>query len=463
MSRDKKTLYKVGIPGINIFMFTILLVICLEYWTGQFYNDKNVTDFYLIQLMVIFFISYADIVIKYGWLHLFSLLQFSTFVFMISSPLFSPLTNGESIRFAHTPEPTYFSEVVIQHVFLVFSAYIAAAHFFYFSSNLKMNVESAAPQTNNELYIIGKNTLLVFLPFSLLYSVFLLSTDRVEVFAGGMESASMPVYLRVTNLVYKVGFYIFVASCPPFKKFMKYTLLYFLSLFPILMYGERGQAFMVIMFIIWYVSRFYGKKINFIYVVSGAFVGIISSYLIILYRSQIELQTTNIITMLTLFFEDSSTTCKLTSFFEMYGSKVPHSYPFFLDQLISGPLSLFNGTASLGQSYDILSNRSSLGHNLVYYISPSYYLGGNSTGTAWVTECYEFGLVGVILGSYVLSLFIKFLNTRMMYNKYTLIFIYPLFNVLLLSPRGNLFISISEIFKVLVIFYCLKFTKKAFM
>lgn len=455
MNIINKNINKRGVLGIKPFMFLCLFVVFFEFYFVPFAPDKSLTDWYLLQLSLIFVVSYADIVMKLGWLHLFSLLQFSTFVFMISSPILSPLTGGASIRFAYTPAPTYFSEQVIQHVFLIFSAYLAATHLFFFFLNHNAVELKPAPKTNWNFYKIGRTTIIVMFPFALIYSLFLLGTDRTESYAVGTSGLGMPIYLRLTNYIYKVGFAIFIASCPPYKKFIKYNFIFFLSLIPMVLYGERGDTFMVIMFVVWYICRFYNKKIKFVYIVVGALAGVLASYAMMIIRAGSILEHTSFSQMITLFFQSSSTTCELTSFFVLYGEKVPHQFPFFLDQGISGIWGLFSNSGA-GQNELMLNTRSSLGHNLVYYISPQYYLGGNSTGTAWITEWYEFGLLGVVIGAFILSWTVRFLNARLMYCKYVSIFTYMLFSFVILSPRGSLFLPILEVIKYFIVFFILQ-------
>ena len=74
---------------LGFIIFICLLLTIIEYGLGIFNNNQALTNFYVIQLSIIFIVSYAECVIKLGWLHLFSLLHFSTFVFMVSVEILS--------------------------------------------------------------------------------------------------------------------------------------------------------------------------------------------------------------------------------------------------------------------------------------------------------------------------------------------------------------------------------------
>jgi hypothetical protein len=99
----------------------------------------------------------------------------------------------------------------------------------------------------------------------------------------------------------------------------------------------------------------------------------------------------------------------------------------------------------------MLAVRSSLAHNLVYHINSGYYLGGNSMGTAWIAECYEFGIIGVMLGASLLSLFVKFYERRIVGNRFLSILTYLFFGTIIMSPRAGLLPSLYAIIKWLLV------------
>ena len=75
-------------------------------------------------------------------------------------------------------------------------------------------------------------------------------------------------------------------------------------------------------------------------------------------------------------------------------------------------------------------------------------------GTAWVTECYEFGLIGVMIGGAVLAKFCQLLDAHIIQSRYWSVFIFEFFTLIILSPRGNLLPSIYLILKYSVIIFC---------
>lgn len=436
----------------GILLIGLIISIC-EFSFGLFNDQKRLTDVYLLQLGLIFGFSYWGTVLRLGWTHLFSLLQFTTFVFMVSTPLLSPLADGDTIRIAYSPAHNVFKEEVIQRTILIFSVYIATSFLVYFShfSNVKPIKKHISESRKLMYFRVGKVCMITMLPFALIYTTFLMTISRADLYASGTGGMGMPLYIRVSNMIYTVGFYLIVASKPAYKDFCKYTLLYFISLIPTLLSGERGEVLLVVVFFIWYITRFYDKKIKLFIIAILGVLGVVSSYVIAFTRQDLGVETQDLFKIILAFFSESATTCKLTSFYVENKDAVEHSYPFFLDQAIYGIKSLLLGLPNAGQSLEMLVQRSSLGHNLVYYLNPGYYLGGNSTGTAWVAECYEFGILGVMLGATFLSWFVHFYENKVVFGRFASILTYTIFDTIVMSPRGSLLPSIYNILKWLLV------------
>ncbi len=435
-------------------LFIGLILSLCEFCFGFFSEQRSLTDLYLLQLGIVFSLSYSGTVFKLGWTHLFSLLQFTTFVFMVSTPLLSPLADGDTIRNAYSPIRNIFKEEIVQRVLLIFSTYISTSFLVYFSIFKKTVLlkNSFNDEKQREIYYkAGRFCMITMLPFALLYTTFLMTISRADLYTSGTGAMGMPVYIRISNMIYTIGFYLIVASRPAYNNFCKYTLLYFISLIPTLLSGERGEVLLVVVFFVWYITVFYNKKVKLLIIGLLGVLGVVSSYVISFTRQDLGVESEDLFKIILTFFSESSTTCKLTSFYVENRDAVAHSYPFFLDQAIYGIKSFLLGQPNAGQSIEMLATRSSLGHNLVYYLNPDYYLGGNSTGTAWVAECYEFGIIGIMLGAILLAWFIHLFEDRIVFGRFSSIFTYEFFGAIVMSPRGSLLPSIYSILKWLLV------------
>ena len=439
-----------GMIKILLGLSTVACV--LEFALGGFSDSRSLTNLYLCQLCFVFAVSYATTVSKLGWTHIFSLLQFTTLVFMISTPLLSPLADGDTIRIAYSPIREVFDERIVQRVLVIFGAYVATGFLVYFCGR------PVAPQkyvlnagTRRMYFVIGKTSLILMLPFALYYAMFLISIGRANLYSAGTGALGMPLYIRVANMVYTVGYFLIVASKPSFKEYSIYTLLYFISLIPTLLSGERGEVLLVIVFYVWYISNVYKKRIKWFVIAILGIAGVVISYVISLTRQELGVEAEGLFKIILTFFSESSTTFKLTAFYVENKDSIPHNLPFFLDQPFYGLTSTILGLPSAGQSLEMVEVRSSLAHNLVYYLNPGYYLNGNSMGTAWVAECYEFGIIGVILGATVLSLFVRFFETRIVGSRYFSILTYMFFGLIIMSPRSSLFPSLYTVLKWFIV------------
>lgn len=288
----------------------------------------------------------------------------------------------------------------------------------------------------------------------------LMSSDaRTNMLIDGGSSAPLP--LRIAHMLFTVAFYLIVASVPTKKQFLTSFFIYLIALIPVLMGGERGEVVVPIIFLVWYLNKFYKYKIKLRFLVIGGVFIMVMSYIIVFLRLDQEIDNTNIALLIFGFFASSSTSFKLMSWYLLYKDHIlNHTYPFFLDSVIGGML------GASGQNVETLQVRSSIGHQLVYAINPDYYLSGASMGTAFVTESYEFGIIGVIIGAFIFIQFVKFVENKAWHYRITMFFLYYQVQLLLLSPRGAFLPGIYDILKfgglvsVIMLFYGISLFKK---
>ena len=199
------------ISPLGFFILIGLFVTIIEYSIGIFSEDEALTNLYVIQLSIIFIVSYAESVRRLGWLHLFSLLHFSTFVFMISAMILSLFNSGYLIREFVSPSRITFSEVTVQHVALIFSAYIATCNLVFFSiyKNNRSEIDLDQICINKDGYLsVGRTLLIIGLPFSLYVNLYyLLNVNRAaEYLAGNRGAIGLPLWARLLDTLTIVGF-----------------------------------------------------------------------------------------------------------------------------------------------------------------------------------------------------------------------------------------------------------------
>lgn len=435
-----------------------VLLSVFEYGLDMFNTDKSLTSFYIIQLMLFFLISYLGSVKYFGLLHIFSLLHLTTFFFAIGGLPFGDIVEMDiSFRYSYTPLEMRFQEQVVQKAIVLYLTYICSTTFFYFSLHNKNDFEKAKETiTYNEssfnrmYYSIGKFLMFLSFPLEMVYSVKMMIyglMGRAAIFAAG--GTDMPIYLRIANLFFMSGLYIFIASNPPKKKLTFFIILYIITLVPILISGERGDFIVPIVFYIWYISKFYSVKINIKKLgLVGALI-LVGSYIVQFTRAGDDIDDSGLM-MIPNAFCSLATSFSLMCYYITYKAQViAHPYPFLLDGLIGGLMGV------QGQNYETLEHRASIGHHLVYTLNPDYYLAGQSTGTSLIAEGYEFGILGVIFACFILAAFVKFIDMKVWKSNYMKVFLLIAIEQILLSPRGTIFISIYDLIKYsLAIFLC---------
>lgn len=435
-----------------------LVLSVIEYGLDIFSTDEGMTSFYIFQLMTFFVVSYLGCVKYLGYLHIFSLLHLTTFFFALGCLPFGDIVEKDiSFRYGQTPLEMRFQEQVVQKTIVLYLTYICATTYFYFvlhkKKDLKRVKETYAYREssfNIMYYSIGKYLMLLSFPLEMVYSVKMMFyglLGRAAIFAAG--GTDMPLYLRIANLFFLSGFYIFIASNPPRNKLNIYFIIYMITLVPILLSGERGDFIVPIVFYIWYSSKFYAVKFDFKKIGLVGVVILIGSYIIQFTRAGDDIDDSGLM-MIPHAFNSLATSFSLMCYYVTYKAQViAHPYPFIVDGLIAGLMGVS------GQNYETLEHRASIGHHLVYTLNPDYYLAGQSTGTSFIAEGYEFGILGIVIACLALALFVKYFDTKVWKSNYTKIFLFLGIQQILLSPRGTLLIGIYDIIKyTLAIFLC---------
>ena len=299
--------------------------------------------------------------------------------------------------------------------------------------------------------------MLLMFPFAILssYTLFQIGLENrgALYLSGSMSELGMPFYLRITNMFFTTGFYVLIASVPKQKNFLKYFGLYAITLIPVLMMGERGEVIIPFIFLLWYLFRVYGTKINLGLLLGIGIVTMLISFIVSVVRLGDSISGLSFSDMIIGFFGTSATSLELLQYYIEFKKTIgPHNYPFVLDSLIGGL------TGAYGQSEETLQIRASLGHHLVYALNPKYYFSGFSTGTSYIAECYEFGAIGVGLGAIVLGWFCNVFNAYIMKSHFRMLFLYLCFQLIILSPRGSLFLGLYDIIKYSLCYMILKFS-----
>ena len=426
----------------------LVLIICLgiislgEYVFGIFNTNYSLTNLYIFQVLIIYILGVIECVKRLGIYHLFTLITFLFFVFVLGGIAVTPFFDY-SIRVAISPDYQEFPEQVTQKSLLIFCVFFASIYYFFFH-NYRVSsctINMGDNEYRRRLFKLGRWMIIIIFPFALYYGYIMFTSDaRTTMFIDG--GASAPFYLRIAHMLFTIAFFFIVASVPSMKQFLFCFAMYIIALVPVLMAGERGEIVVPIIFLVWYLNKCFNYKINIKILAIIASAIMVLSFVVTYTRHDEVVENTNLSFLLFGFLASSCTSFKLMSWYIFMKDHLPsYNYPFFLDSLIGGIL------PASGQKLETLEIRSSIGHQLVYAINPEYYLAGGSMGTAFVTEGYEFGIIGVILAAYVFVVFVKFVEDKMWLSRIGCFFLYYEVELLLLSPRGSFLPGIYDLLK----------------
>jgi oligosaccharide repeat unit polymerase len=428
-----------SIESILFLWVPILFLVIIEYFF-VINTNENWTHFYILQLLVIYILIVVKSVAKFGFLHLYSLLLFTTCLFSYSGIFYSLFDSLYDFRSIMSIINFTISESVLQKSILVYTIFLLILDltFAWSTASSKEKIQIKFSYNYEYAGLLLMKLFVVFALYRAYLEVKVLSIDRLLQFqVGNSSDLGVPIFVRLFSNFFNAGYLLFLASLPKRKKFVLVSCIYFITIVPYILIGNRMEIACVILFMLWFLNKFYDYKIRLtkLFVVLLFLITIFQ--LVALNRSDDLIGHFSILDILKLFLLSQSISFYvLPLYMEFKDICNTNPYPFILDSPISG------FTNGVGQSYETLKVRSSLGHHLTYNLNPEYYLSGKSIGTSHIAETFEFGLVGIILGAILLALFLKYFNSMVLRNRYLLMFSYTFFYSIISSPRASLLPSL---------------------
>lgn len=451
----------------NLICFFIIFICLAVERVFIYFNEINsnplFTNFLETQLFIFYLIICFWSIKKYGLFNLFTLFIFTLGLFNFMK-IFYGLFFHDNYRDVASIIPIELTEKSIQETIWVFTLFIIIVSLSYSIWVNKIKIKQACSKVKSKdgwfylfdkkTFVIGRAVMLFTFPFVLyrcyIEIVFFSGLSFTEIYIGGSQSIPIPSFIRVITVFYNVGFMMILGSRPSKKIFYIYINLYIISIFPYLIIGLRNQFALTILVLLWYYVKVYDARIKIWKIIIPVIISIIVLQLISINREGGEL-TTTVFALIPLFLTYQSTSMYvLALYIENRKVIMPHNYPYFLDPAI-GWL-----TGVDGQSLEVLEKRSSLGHQMIYTLSPDAYLGGMSLGTSCIAELYEFGIIGIIIGGSIMAWGIAKFDLNIKTNRYYLLFAFFFCSYLLIAPRSTFLPNIYFLIRYLLV-YCIIF------
>lgn len=445
-----------------IYIFFILIILTIERWLILIETDHpnyTFTNFLEVQLFLIYLVICYKSIKKFGLYNLFTLFLFTLGLFNYMK-IFFGLFFPDNYRNVISIIPIDLTEKAVQETIWVFILFTISMYFSYLVSlnNIKKKKvyilnslkEGWSFSFDHKMFTIGRAVMLLTFPFVLyrcyIEVTFFSGLSFTEIYIGGSQAIPIPPYIRALSVFYQVGFMMILGSRPSKRLFYIYSVLYVLSVTPYLLIGLRNQFALTLVTLLWYYIKVFNAKIKLSKILMPVLVLIILLQITSIYREGGEI-TYAILTLIPMFLTYQSTSMYvLALYIENRDKIIPHNYPYFLDPAIGWI------TGADGQSLEVLEKRSSLGHQMVYTLSPDAYLGGMSFGSSCIAELYEFGFIGVVIGSVVLGWTIAKFDLNVKMNRYYLLLSFFFCSYVLIAPRSTFLPSIYFLLRYILVY-----------
>jgi oligosaccharide repeat unit polymerase len=288
---------------------------------------------------------------------------------------------------------------------------------------------------------------------------FVMQHGYVSVFTGEMHNINYPVWTTGSFILFSTGYYIFLASYPPKRKFVKYSILFIIV---VALNALKGQRLLLLSIILtsflWY-KKLYDYKIHIkkFFILAGLclFLAIGIGNIRVLYGnsdSNSNKNTTSLITLVE-YFLYYQTTSRAVPMIIIEKELAFHPFPFIFSPLIS-PILQIGHSNEKGQVREAAENGNDISSVTMYNISRGAYLSGSGYGGSVFAEFYDCGgMLGVILFSVILALLLTYCDYYPIHKCSRIIIplLYIISSKSLTFARGRFFSFID--YPVLIIYF----------
>lgn len=301
----------------------------------------------------------------------------------------------------------------------------------------------SVPKSNVALLNLCKKMFYFSLPFAyayrVLYAYAVIRSGYTSIY-NHTAAVSGPIFslLNIFVYIFTISYYVICMEETNGKLFTRYSIFYLIYTVIQFAQGSRAQALCTVIFILFYRYVVYGLEFKFAKLVILLFAGLPIIYTIGQTRLGVDVSGFNIIQRISNLTSDLSGSISVAGYYYQNRAALSHNtYPYVLEPVLR--LYLFMRYPTImrsGQSTDMLAIRYNLGHQMTNNISSIYYLNGYGVDSSFIAEFSEFGIIGVIIGSILISIVISVYSRNIVSSKY-LKFFAPIFvQYILMIPRA---------------------------
>lgn len=328
------------------------------------------------------------------------------------------------------------------------------------SSSGENNTCIVKEENNRKLLALAKKIFIISLPLQCVYKIII----AIQVLTFGLSalyahslglSGPMVVFFKIGSYIFIISYMIICMEEREIKKFDRYSLIYLLTQMIQMVNGQRGQVVGIIICIIFLRYLLFGKKVGKKTIILLLIIGIPLLYSIQIIRDGGTVSEKDLSKSFPELGKSLSISLNVASYYYQYRSQLDYNeYPYVLDPIYSLYFFIINPELSdSGQSLETISYRYSLNHQMTYTISKEVYLSGGGTGSNFIAEFSEFGILGVILGSIIIFIIIKKYSNNILRYRYLRFMSLNFVQYILFIPRAEAFYSTYDLVKWSIIYF----------
>lgn len=307
----------------------------------------------------------------------------------------------------------------------------------------------------NKMIAIRRFSLMIFwtsMLFKMIYIVVEGHNIMTNSYANIDTTSNMPHFMVLLSFLNTVSYVIYINTYPPKQEMLRPLFCFVVLTLSSISMGERGSVMYTLFFLLIYLmyrdsglpvdKRFIGKKGWRFLFLSAPFV-LIGLNLFAFVRSSEDIQSRGFLMDIVGFFLQQGGSSNLIYLVDEYRYSLPDTnISYSLGPFINYFRDLFGLSPEIGWdsfTYNALYGNN-LGATLTYITNPSYYYSGGGLGTQYIAELIaDFGYIGVILYSFLLGIFLRYVSFDVKKNFLGQVFSSFIIIFLLAVPRDFCF------------------------
>lgn len=272
---------------------------------------------------------------------------------------------------------------------------------------------------------------------------------------SALKALSFGIVFSLARLALTVSFYVICCTEKRIRYFDLASVIYLLTNGVLVLQGSRAAFLVSLLTYIFLRYRIHGKIIKFKWFFLAFLLAIPLLQMISYIRSN-ETPTLNMIpNSYRDFFSELSLSFNVPAYYLEHKNELSgNTYPYIFEPLVKAfQYFKYKNIYTSGQSTAMVAVRFNLGHQITNNISESYYLSGSNVASNFIAEMLEFGLVGVLLFSIVVSKIIGFSERKIITGGLFMRYMsFELCRWVFLLPRSETFYDTYSLLKYGLIF-----------